>query len=150
MKSRIFTIRILIVLGCLSILTFYSGIIPDAVAENVVIICNKNVSESSLSKTDVKQIFLGQKSQWSDGSSISIMTLKKGDTHKQFCKTFTRKSTSQFRAYWKKMVFTGKGQNPPTVATEKELIEFVIKTEGAVGYLSTQNVSDLVKTLSVN
>lgn len=34
-----------------------------------MIICNKKVPDSSLSKDDIRNIFLGMKTEWSNGSS---------------------------------------------------------------------------------
>ena len=124
--------------------------VPEASASDVSIICNKDVPEVSLSKGAVKNIFTGKKRIWSNGDKITFVVLKTGDTHKQFCKTYINKSTAQFMSHWKKMMFSGKGQMPKFFEQEQDMINFVAKTEGAIGYVSAGKASDQVKTLAIN
>ncbi len=58
------------------LLGFSSGVL----ANDYALIANKDVPISSLSKTDVQSIFLGEKSKWDDGSNIEFMA--QGDFHK--------------------------------------------------------------------
>ncbi len=119
---------------------------------DIVIISHKNVSETALSKDYVQDIFLGKRVQWQDNSTIHVFVLKDPDIHEQFLKQFIHKSESQWKAYWKRMVFTGRGLPPKSINTEAELIDVVGKTAGAIGYVSTEGLpedaeSDSVKIL---
>lgn len=122
---------------------------PYVFAENVTIICNKSVSETHLSKGELKNIFTGKKRGWENGESITIAILKEGDVQKSFCRAHLRKSPSQFISYWKYMQYTGKGQMPKSFDTEKEIIDFVANTRGAIGYVSAVQNTDNVKTLAI-
>ena len=133
----------------LSILLFCSGLIADAFAMDVMVICNKSVPESSLTKSELRNIFLGKKQEWSTGDSIIPVTLKKGEAHKAFCKIYLIKSPSQFIAYWKKMLFTGKGMIPKSFDNEKEMVDFIATTKGAIGYVSAGQTHDHVKVLQI-
>jgi ABC-type phosphate transport system substrate-binding protein len=57
------------------------------------------------------------------------------------------KSTSQFSTGWKKLVFTGKGSMPEQVGSEDELVAFVAKTPGSIGYADAGKVKDGVKAI---
>jgi len=122
---------------------------PEASAADVIIICNKDVSESSLSKSDLKNIFLGKKRAWDNGYKVTFVTLKTGDAHKYFCRNYLNKSTAQFMSHWKKMMFTGKGQMPKAFEKEQEVINFVAKTDGAISYVSANITSAQIKVLAV-
>lgn len=115
----------------------------------VLIIANNSVSQESLNRVDVKKIFLGKMVKWPDNSSIYFVTCKT-DAHQEFLKTYIKRSTSQFRNYWRKMVFTGKGRKPKAFKTDEELIQFVSKTKGAIGYVRTDAALKNVKTITVN
>ena len=108
----------------------------------VLVVSNNGVKDTSLVKDDVANIFLGKKSTFSDKSNIVIVTLAKGQTHENFLKTYLNKTPSQFANYWKKQVFTGKAKAPKSFKTEKELVEFVAKTKGAIGYISPATAKD--------
>jgi len=115
----------------------------------VLIVANKNVSQDSLSKEEVQNIFLGKTVKWVDKSNITFVVLK-NDVHKDFLKEYIKRSTSQYGNYWKKMVFTGKGRKPIAFETEKELVQYVAETEGAVGYIHKGTEMMNVKTIKVN
>jgi len=123
---------------------------PEAYARDVVIICHKDVPGGPLSKNILKNIFTGRKRVWSDGQQIIFVISKNEDLHKNFCLNYINKTPAQFNAYWKKMLFTGKGQLPKFFEKEKDMIDFVAKTPGAIGYVSADLKSDQVKTLEVN
>ncbi len=120
-----------------------------------LVIVNAEVKEAKLTKGDVANIFLGKKSTYSDKSKIVIVTLKEGAAHTGFLKTYLGKTPAQFKNYWKKLVFTGKAKQPKSFKTEKELVEYVGKTKGAIGYISlaaskdAKVMQDKVKTIPV-
>lgn len=131
---------ILFVLICLA---------STAAFADVVVIANKNVSETSMTKDKVKNIFLGKIVKWQDQSRIHFVTLK-GDVHKNFLKEYIGRSETQYKTYWKKILFTGKGSMPKTFKTEQEMTQYVANTEGAVGYINKNTASENVVTISVN
>ena len=119
-------------------------------ALDLMIICNKDVPDEQLSKTTLKNIYIGKKREWSNGQIITIVTLKEGNVHDHFCKNYVNKTSAQFSAYWKKMLFSGKALMPKNFDQEQKIINFVAQTEGAIGYVSAGLNSDQVKTIEVN
>lgn len=119
-------------------------------AGDFIIIANKSVGESLISKADVKNIFLGKKSTWSDGSAINAVILKGGDVHISFLKTAVKKSKSQFNTFWKKAIFTGTGTPPQKFDNEKAMLDYVAKTPGAIGYVSANMIDDRVNIIKLN
>jgi ABC-type phosphate transport system substrate-binding protein len=120
-----------------------------SLAGEVVVIVNGNVPASNLSSDDVKQIFLGNKTTWSNGDKIIFVVQDRTDAGDAFLKTYVRKSASQYDNYWKKQVFTGKGMAPLSFSSDQELVEFVAKTPGAIGYVSSGANTESTKTISV-
>ena len=47
----------------------------ESIAEEVKIICNNNVPESSLSKNEIRSIYLGEKNTWSNDKKIVFVIL---------------------------------------------------------------------------
>ncbi|MFH2044541.1 MAG: hypothetical protein ABIK92_05295 [Pseudomonadota bacterium] len=118
-------------------------------AGDVQIIANKNVSLSYISSNMLKDIFLGKKNTWDNGSSINFVTLDSGQSHIDFLKDYLQKSDAQFNNYWKKQVFTGQGQMPKAFSSDKAMIDFVAGTNGAIGYVSSTADTGSVKTITV-
>ncbi len=121
-----------------------------AIAADVVIVANNSVSDVALTKDTLKKIYLGKQVKWGDGNKIYLAALKKSDVHKTFTKTYVSKSPSQFRMFWKKMVFTGKGKAPKSFESDAAMLKYVSSTEGAIGYISSGASPDGVKTITLS
>ena len=125
------------------------SIIPAVcMASDVVVITNNSVSENTLSKQDLSNIYLGKKSSWGDGSKINFVVLT-GDPLSTFLQSYVGKSESQFNTFWKKQVFTGKGSPPKEFDSDQAMVEFVAQTSGAIGYVSTAADVSKVKTINI-
>ncbi|MCJ8347181.1 substrate-binding domain-containing protein [bacterium] len=66
----------------------------------LVLVVHKNFPKDSISKGDLKKIYVNKKKRWSHGGSIVRSVLKKGKTHKTFCKMI-KKSPSKLKRFWK-------------------------------------------------
>jgi ABC-type phosphate transport system substrate-binding protein len=131
---------------------FVQAVFPNEQTAGIVIIGNNNIPESSLSKTDIQNIFLGKKTKL-DGAKITFVILKEGDVHESFLKEYLSRTPAQYKKYWKKIVFTGKGKAPKTFKTEEALVEYVKNTEGAIGYIGSETAqtveSDSLQQITV-
>lgn len=115
----------------------------------IFVFANKDVPDKELQRESVERIYLGKKSQWSDGTRVVPVVLKSGATHTAFVKKFLDRDASQFSTYWKQAVFTGRGMPPKSFESEAELIEFVSNTPGAIGYASFVPTSKPVSRINV-
>ena len=109
-------------------------------AETVAIV-HKDCAEQSLSLKDIKNIYVARKRSWANGSKIVICTLNKGDSHEQFLRQVVSKTPSQFRAFWRKLVFTGKGRMPKVFTNDQEAMAYVAEHLNAIAYVDKQSVA---------
>lgn len=130
---RLILLGISVLVGLAGGLLVHSGVYAQNDA--VVLVAHNSVPGNALSKTDVQNIFLGKKTKL-ESAPISIILLKEGELHEQFLKDYLSRTPDQYLKYWKKLIFTGEGKAPKTVATEEELVQYVAATEGAIGYVS--------------
>lgn len=117
-------------------------------AQDVVIIANKDVPVSALSRSEIRSIFLGEKVRWENGRKITFVILKT-DSHEDFLRTYVGNTPAQYRNYWKKMIFTGKSKAPKSFKTEEKVLEHVAETSGALGYVPPDALNDKVKAISI-
>jgi len=117
-------------------------------AQDVVLVANKGVQISEISNADLRSIFMGTRTRFSDGSHAVPVTLKGGAAHEVFLKNYVGEGPEEFRAQWRKVVFTGQGAMPKAFDSESALIEYVAATPGAVGYASRISSQDNVKLLA--
>ena len=117
----------------LTILLLYLPLLPQ---NGYIIIVNKSITDEVFNRADIESIFLGKKTRWSNGIKTVPVTMKEGEIHEQFIREVIRKSLNAYMNYWRKMIFTGKGVMPVSFETNKEILQYVNNTPGAIGYLS--------------
>jgi ABC-type phosphate transport system substrate-binding protein len=116
---------------------------------DIKIIANSSVGASSVSTDELKAVFLATKSSLSDGSHVEPVLEKDGPAHEAFLKEFVGKTDSAFETYYRSLVFTGKASMPKTTASDADMVAYVAKTKGAIGYVSASAATAGVKTLEV-
>jgi hypothetical protein len=123
-------------------------VLAPAVSAEVVVITNPSNS-ASLSESDVKRIFLGKMKSFPGGGTILSVNQSAGsDVRKTFDKEALGKSPSQMKAYWSKLVFSGKGNPPKELANDAEVIKLVAENPAVIGYIDAANKTSDVKVVA--
>lgn len=117
--------------------------------QEIHFIVNKNVQESRITSETVRNIFLGKKAKWNDGSRIILVIMESSETHDVFLKKYIKKGPHAFLNYWRQKLFTGQGVPPISFDNETDLIEYVANTNNAIGYVSNTNSLENVKILNI-
>ncbi len=101
------------------------------------IITNAHIETQHLSKTTARAIFAMRVPYWPDGTPIQVFVLEdQNPIHIQFCKSVLGMFPYQLRRIWDRQVFSGTGNSPNVVETEKDMIRAIRQTKGAIGYIS--------------
>ncbi len=114
----------------------------------ILVVVNKGVAESSISKEELKRIYLGKQTRWGNGDKIKFSLLKT-KIIKDFTKKYLGLSIKSYFKYWKKIVFTGKGTMPPFYDKEDDMVAFVANTKGAIGFVPSDFDTDGVKVINI-
>ena len=112
-----------------------------AMAE-VVVVANPKAAEASMTKDQVAQFFLGKST-----SMTPIDQPESAPIRAEFYKKVTDKETSQVKALWSKLVFTGKDTPPKEYASNAEVKKAVAADPKAIGYIDKSAVDDTVKVI---
>lgn len=107
-----------------------------SLAESLTVIVHPS-NDSELSEKAVSRIFLGKSKRFSNGSEAIPIDQQEGNAVRaDFSSKLLKKSSSQLKAYWSKLIFTGKGSPPKQVASDAEVIDLVSKNPSLIGYVS--------------
>jgi len=120
----------------------------QARAADVKAIANNSVPATSISASDLKDVFLLDKDSLG-GSHVEPVLQNSGATHEAFLKEFVGKQNSVLQAYYRSLVFTGKASMPKVTAADAEAVAYVARTKGAVGYVSAAASTEGVKVLAI-
>lgn len=121
----------------------------NAQAGSVKIIANLSVKADSISVDELKNVYLEDTSSLKDGSHVEPVLAKSGATHEAFVKDYVGKNDSALQTYYRSLVFTGKGSMPKVLGSDAEVVAYVAKTKGAIGYVASGASAEGVKTLEV-
>jgi hypothetical protein len=122
-------------LGLIVMLAAGVGIAPMGAAD-IQVIANPSVKSASVSVDELKNVFLGNTSSLADGSKVEPVLAESGAAHDEFLKDVVGKSAPALKNHLKTLVFTGKGSMPKSFASEADIVKYVAKTPGAIGYVS--------------
>jgi len=118
-----------------------------ASAEVVAVVSAKN-PVSTLSKSQIADIFMGKMIRFPNGSEVvPVDQVENSAARKEFYFKFADKSPAQLKAFWSKIIFTGRGQPPPEVSNDIEVKKFIAKHPDAIGYIERKRVDDSVKVV---
>ena len=123
-----------------------SVIVSSAVSAEIAVIVNPaNTADSP----QVSRIFLGKAKSFSNGSpAIPVNLSEASPLTSEFNKKVLNKSSSQLKAYWSKLVFTGKGTPPKAVSSDAEMIKLVSANPNLIGYVDAASVDGSVKVVA--
>jgi TonB family protein len=74
---------------------------------------------------------------------------KDGPVHAAFLQEYLGMSEDDLQAYYRTMVFTGKGSMLKALGSDAEVVAYVARTRGAIGYVSGAASAEGVKTLAI-
>jgi ABC-type phosphate transport system substrate-binding protein len=119
-------------------------------AADVVVVVSPRNPLSSMTRRQVADIFLGKSQRFPDGRLAVPFDQAAGSAvQTQFYLLVDDKRAAEIKAYWAKMIFTGRGQPPATVGDDKQMKQALAAQPNAIGYLDRQAVDDSVKMLSL-
>ncbi len=123
---------------------------PHVFAQDIIVIGNKSVPESSVDNEWVKNVYLGNITKWNNNDPIVLSVINDKDIHSKFLKKYLNRKPSQFKAIWRNMMFTGKGKMPKTLDSKQEMLDFVANNKGAVGYIVSDAKTERIKIINSN
>lgn len=119
-----------------------------AIADVAVIVHPSNAA--TLDENTISRIFNGKAKSFPDGAqAVPINQIESSEVAQAFNANVMKKSASQLKAYWSKLIFTGKGAPPKEVANDAEVIALVSANPNLIGYVDAATVDDSVKAVGV-
>jgi ABC-type phosphate transport system substrate-binding protein len=105
-------------------------------AAELVVIVSAHSPAGALRPDQVAAIFLGQAGRFPDGAEAVAVDLPLGSPARdEFYQRVANKSPALLKAWWSKMVFTGRGQPPRELPDSVAVRRMVAENPSMIGYI---------------
>lgn len=121
-----------------------------ASAQSVKVIANSSVRVDAISPSELRSVFLEEKSSLPGSGHVEPVLAKGGPAHEAFLKQVLGRSDSDLQLYYRSLAFTGRGAVPRTLDSDEAVVAYVAKTRGAIGYVSAGADAEGVRTLDLS
>ena len=120
-------------------------------AQSFKVVVNAANGTTAITSKEASDLFLKKKTKWTDGTSVAPVDLSSSSKVREaFSQQVHGKGTAAIRNFWQQAAFSGSATTPPEKATDEDVIEYVKKNPGAIGYVSAAANTAGVKTISIN
>jgi len=117
---------------------------------DVVAVVSAKSSISALTQSEVADLFLGKASRFPNGEPAVPIDQAEGTAIRdEFYRKVVGKSASQMKAFWSRIIFTGRGEPPAHVADDQEAKRRVAEDLHAIAYIERALVDPSVRVLLV-
>ncbi len=114
------------------------------------VIVNASNPTRSLTRDQVRKIFLKKMLRWDSGTPVApVDQVASSPVRAVFTRVVHEKPVSAMVSYWQQQIFTGRGVPPPEKANDAAVIAFVKAQPGAIGYITGGKSAGGIKPLSV-
>ena len=91
---------------------------------------------AALDKDSIQRIYLGKTRAFPGGGEAVAISMKEGTAAEgDFTKNVLGKSPKQLKAYWAKMLFTGKGAPPRQIDSAAEMVNLISANPNLIGFV---------------
>lgn len=129
---------------CASLFTALSSF---ALAEVAVIVNPAN--GDTISKDDIASLYLAKTKTFPGGKNATTLDLPEGSPARvEFVSKVVGKDEAQMKAYWARLIFTGKGVPAQVMENDAAVKAHVAKNADAIGFIEVISVDSTVKVVS--
>ncbi len=122
------------------LLLLLTGMLGVVHAQIAVVVSSKN-DTGALTKEQASDIFLGVAA-----TKLTPLDQAEGSAlRNDFYQKLTGKSQAQLKAYWSKLIFTGKGKPPKDVGDNAGIKRAIADNPNAIGYIDRSALDGSVK-----
>jgi ABC-type phosphate transport system substrate-binding protein len=134
--------------GCCTLLGLALNLAVGAAFADVVAVVSAKSDVTNLTKEQLTDIFFGKVNTFPNGARAVPIDQREGSVARnEFYAKFAGKSAAQVKAYWAKIIFTGRGQPPDEVADGLVMKKRISENLSAIGYIEENMVDDSVKVV---
>lgn len=133
------------------VVAMFCGLTVFSQGATLSVISNqKGGAPSSLTFSELRSIFMGERQRWRSGTKITIALMKTSTpAGKNTSSKVYGMTANELNKFWLALVFQGKAGSPNFFNSASELEDFVAQNPGAIGIVDQVSVNDAIKSIQV-
>jgi ABC-type phosphate transport system substrate-binding protein len=144
-----FAILVLVVTAYVALPLAMASAAPARPPDYVVVVNPAN-GVTHASRKFVGAAFLKKTTRWPNGEVIRpVDQAADAEVRRRFTEDVLNRSVAAVRSYWQQLLFAGRDLPPPELGSNEEIVSFVAKHEGAIGYVGGNAKLSGVKALTL-
>jgi ABC-type phosphate transport system substrate-binding protein len=126
-----------VVLAVVAVCATGSGQQPASTAPPFVVIVNPHNPVTEIDRSFAEDAFLKKVTTWPSGEVIKPVDLvPDSPVRRAFTHSVLERSVEAVKGYWQQRIFSGRDVPPPELESDVDVVGYVLKHEGGVGYVS--------------
>jgi ABC-type phosphate transport system substrate-binding protein len=124
----------------------------ESETEPLAIVVNRNNPLNEISLADLRRVFRGQRSRWSNGRRVTLVMREQGTREREaILQSLYGVAEEDYRRTYMQAVFSGETADAPkTLTSTYGMLRFVYNVPGAIGYVRARDVDASVKALRID
>jgi hypothetical protein len=115
---------------------------------DVVVVVSARSPIAALTPAEIADVFLGRLTRLPDGTkAVPLDQAEDSPLRAEIYGKLARMSAVQLKAYWSKLIFTGRGRPPRTLASDADVLRAVRANPAAIGYMDRRVADDTVRII---
>ncbi|MGH7280143.1 MAG: hypothetical protein ACRELY_01345, partial [Polyangiaceae bacterium] len=115
-----------------------------------VVIANPNAGVSSVDRGFLADAFLKKTTSWPGGATIRPVDQRASSpVRRAFSEDVLHRSISEVKGYWQQRIFSGRDVPPPELDNDDDVVGYVMRYDGAVGYVSASTQLHGARVISI-
>jgi ABC-type phosphate transport system substrate-binding protein len=124
-----------------------AGTLSALALDGAMLIVNPGVVTDSLSAKELKDIYTAKTKYWDDGQAIIIVVIP--DKTDAALEQASGMDGNQFKTFWERLAFSGRGSEPERAGDTAALVAFVASTKGAIALVPADAALAGVKQIKI-
>jgi ABC-type phosphate transport system substrate-binding protein len=133
-------------LGLLAALLL-AGVLPVRALDGAIVIANSGLAADSLTADALKDVYTGKTKYWDGGQNIVIVVVN--DKTDAAVQQASGMEASQFKTFWQRLAFSGRGQEPKKADDAAAAVALVATTKGAIAIVPADTALTGVKKVDI-
>jgi ABC-type phosphate transport system substrate-binding protein len=126
-----------------------AALAAGARGDELRVIANPSVAVNEISVGELRAVFLGTRTSLRQAGPVKPVLGREHACLRNFASSYLGKSVAALETYYRSLIFAGKGGFPVGFYSGEEVVAYVARTPGAIGFVREPIPPGPVKTLRV-